>query len=65
MTETVNARALAPGESDGTFPEPEFGDYAWKRSVAPTPIPSVLEVRVAVLWKEGEHEEQVELVSYE
>ncbi len=54
-----------PVEESGEFPEEEFKDYTWKKVVAPTPIPAVMEVRVAVLWKEGDREERVELVSYE
>ena len=65
MTETLITRPLAPEEKDGEFTEEEFKEYAWKKIVAPTPVPQVLEVRVAVLWKEGERLEQVELVSYE
>ena len=65
MTETLTARSLTPLELDGEFAEEEFAEYKWKKIVAPTPVPQVLEVRVAVLWKEGERLEQVELVSYE
>ena len=65
MTETVLARPLLPQEQEGEFPEEEFKDYLWKKIVAPTPVPSILEVRVAVLWKEGARDEMVELVSYE
>lgn len=65
MTESLLARPLSPVEADGEFTEAEFTGYAWKKIVAPTPVPQVLEVRVAVLWKEGERMEQVELVSYE
>jgi type II secretory pathway pseudopilin PulG len=65
MTDTLLAKPLVPQEKDGEFAEEEFGDYTWKKIVAPTPVPQVLEVRVAVLWKEGDRLEQVELVSYE
>ncbi len=69
MTETLAPAGmgsqLAPMEDEGEFPEPEFKDFTWKKIVAPTPLPTVMEVRVAVLWKEGERDEQVELVSYE
>jgi general secretion pathway protein I len=65
MTETLITRPSAPLEKDGEFTEEEFAEYKWKKIVAPTPVPQVLEVRVAVLWKEGERLEQVELVSYE
>lgn len=65
MTETLLIRIQLPREDEGEFEEEEFGDYAWKMIVAPTPVPLIMEVRVAVLWKEGEREEKVELVSYE
>ncbi len=65
MTETLLAGTLAPREDEGEFPEEEFKNYTWKKVIAPTALPSVTEVRVAVLWKEGGRDEQVELVSYE
>jgi type II secretion system protein I len=65
MTETLLARPLVPLETDGEFTEEDFADFTWKKIVAPTPVPQVLEVRVAVLWKDGARLEQVELVSYE
>jgi general secretion pathway protein I len=65
MTEALLAGIQLPQETDGEFPEAEFKGYTWKKAVSPTPIAQVMEVRVAVLWKEGAREEQVELVSYE
>ncbi len=68
MTETLTPATtgkLLPLEQNGEFEEAEFKDYTWKKVVAPTSFPQVMEVRVAVLWKEGGREEQVELVSYE
>lgn len=67
MVETLSA-PLVPMEEDGEFEEEEFKDFAWKRMVAPAPLlvdPPIMEARVVVLWKEGEREETVELVSYE
>jgi hypothetical protein len=65
MTETLLAKPLLPLERDGEFPEEEFAAYTWRKAVSPTPVPQVMEVRVAVQWREGERTEQVELVSYE
>jgi general secretion pathway protein I len=65
MTETLMVTPPLLQEKEGEFEEEEFSDYTWKKIVVPTPIPQVREVRVAVLWKEGERQEQVELVSYE
>jgi hypothetical protein len=65
MVETLSVKMLAPIEDEGEFEEEEFKDYAWKKAISPTPIQQLMEVRVAVLWKQGEREEKVELVSYE
>jgi general secretion pathway protein I len=55
-------------EDEGEFPEEEFKDYTWKQSISkiePLVNVKITEVRVAVLWKEGERQEMVELKSYE
>lgn len=65
MTDTLLAKALLPDEQEGTFEEEAFKDYAWKKVVAPSPVPSIMDVRVAVAWTDGDRTEQVELVSYE
>jgi general secretion pathway protein I len=65
MVETLSERTFAPREDEGEFEEEEFKDYTWKKAVSPTPVQQLVEVRVAVLWKEGGRVEMVELVSYE
>jgi hypothetical protein len=65
IVDVILSRPLLPAEDEGTFPEEEYKDYAWKKTIAPTPLVQIMEVRVAVLWKEGTREEVVELVSYE
>jgi len=65
MTDTVMIKPRLPVEEEGTFPEEEFKDYAWKKTISPTVLAQVMEVRVAVLWQEGTRQEQVELVGYE
>ncbi len=65
MVETTMVKPLLPAEDEGTFPEDEYKDYAWKKTIAPTPLVQIMEVRIAVLWKEGTRDEMVELVSYE
>ena len=69
MTEALIKKPLLLSEDEGVFPEDVYGvvykDYRWKKTIFATPIPQVMEVRVAVLWKEGERDEMVELVSYE
>jgi general secretion pathway protein I len=65
MTETLLATPLVPKEEAGEFPEEDFTEYSWQKTISPTPLKLILEVRVAVLWKEGGRQEMVELVSYE
>jgi general secretion pathway protein I len=65
MVDVMFSKPSQPAEDEGTFPEEEYKDYSWKKMITPTPLPLILEVRVAVLWKEGSREEMVELVSYE
>ncbi len=70
MTEMLQNAASRPkeNESEGEFEEEEFRDYSWKKTIATmTPLQNVqiTEIKVAVLWKEGERQEMVELVSYE
>ena len=64
---TMESKLRVPTEDDGVFPEEEFKDYAWKRTIVPVPttLLQVMEVRIAVLWKEGTRQEMVELVNYE
>jgi general secretion pathway protein I len=67
MTETLLNKPTKPFEDAGEFPEDDYKDYTWKMTVAPfsEPMVPIMEVHVAVLWKEGTREETVELVSYE
>jgi general secretion pathway protein I len=66
MTQTLLTGTLTPNEDEGEFPEDEFKGFTWKKTISLVPVEvKFLEVRVAVLWKEGERQEMVELVSYE
>ncbi len=67
MTETLATTPLQETDDKGEFEEDEFKDYSWQKTIAPLPIEGVkiMEVSVAVLWKEGSRQEQVELKSYE
>lgn len=72
MTETLKKTPLIPAEEDGEFSVDLYGDvykeYHWKKTIAAAPIPTIpqiMEVHIAVLWKEGARDEMVELVSYE
>ncbi len=65
MVETLSQKTLAPAEDEGSFEEEEFKEYQWKKSISLSPVPPILEVRAAVIWKEGQRLEMVQLVSYE
>ena len=71
MTDTLSAgQQLKETEDQGGFAEDEFKDYTWEKTSLPLQIEGlgqvkITEVRVAVLWKEGTRQEQVELKSYE
>lgn len=65
---TAGTRTAMQQEDEGEFPEEEFKEYSWKQSISmlqPLENVRITEVRVAVLWKEGERQEMVELLSYE
>jgi len=65
---TAGTRTVFEKEDEGEFPEEAFKEYTWKQSISrlqPLVDVNVTEVRVAVLWKEGERQEMVELKSYE
>jgi prepilin-type N-terminal cleavage/methylation domain-containing protein len=73
MTELLQNRASRPQESEieDKFEEEEFSDYTWKKTFTPLMIDTpngpikITEIKVAVLWQEGNRQESVELVSYE
>ena len=65
MADTVIVKPSVPLEDEGQFPEDLYKDYLWKKTVSVTPFEQIMEVRIAVQWKEGQRPEQVELVSYE
>jgi len=65
MTDTIMFKPRVPLEDEGEFSEQEFKEYTWKKAISVTPLTQIMEVRVAVLWKEGTRQEMVELVGYE
>ena len=65
MTDTIMFKPRLPLEDEGEFSEQEFKEYTWKKAISVTPFAQIMEVRVAVLWKEGTRQEMVELVGYE
>ena len=65
---TAGTRTNVNKEDEGEFPDEAFKEYTWKKSISqlqPLATVTITEVRVAVLWKEGERQEMVELLSYE
>lgn len=38
--------------------------FTWEQTVVPMPLEQVREVQIRVMWNEGQHEEDVTLVSY-
>ena len=64
------------GETVGDFPTLPLGaqstiqavpravGYKWKRTIAPTPLEFVREIRIRVSWPRGEREEQVGVSTY-
>jgi type II secretion system protein I len=70
MIETMtSSKKSQTGEEEGDFPDEEpYKGYTWKRTVSKLLLPNgntIMEDRIAILWKEGTRVEQVELVSYE
>lgn len=68
VSEALIEKSFKSLEEDGGFEEEQFKEYTWKKTVTisePIEGVQVTEIRVAVLWKEGEREESVELVAYE
>jgi general secretion pathway protein I len=64
------------GETSGAFRNPPLGyqvlgdienradKYRWKRIVTTTPLPSVREVKIQILWEDGTANEQLEISTY-
>ncbi|MGC1454337.1 MAG: prepilin-type N-terminal cleavage/methylation domain-containing protein [Nitrospirota bacterium] len=69
MVDVIVSKNWLPVEETGDFKdEDKFKDYAWKKTLSQIPLFStvfITEIRIAVLWKEGTHQEMVELVDYE
>lgn len=65
MTDTIMVKPRLPLEDEGEFPDEEFKDFTWRKTIFPLPLFQMMEVRVAVLWHEGSRQEMVELVAYE
>ena len=76
LLEAELSPALGLGETSGEFTTPAPGSpiarstgdrapgYRWKRIVVPTPLDTVKEVRIQVLWPRGTTEDMVEVSAY-
>ena len=76
LLETELVGQYAIGESTGDFPNIPLGTqltmeavpravgYKWKRTIAPTPLELIREIRIKVSWFRGGLEEAVEVSTY-
>jgi general secretion pathway protein I len=76
LLETELSGQYSMGESIGDFPSIPLGvqatmqavpravGYKWKRTIAPTPLELIREIRIKVSWLRGELEEAVEVSTY-
>ena len=60
----VNQEGLAQfRENSGTFAAP-FSRYRWQTSVSETPLPTVKQVTVTVLWGDPKQNESIDVTSF-
>ena len=76
LTETELGTLLPLGETAGGFLpvplgsqptadiQPRPSNYRWKRIVSPTPLPTVREIKIQILWPRGKTDEMVEVSTY-
>ncbi|MEQ1795486.1 MAG: prepilin-type N-terminal cleavage/methylation domain-containing protein [Nitrospira sp.] len=76
LLETELAGAFPIGEATGEFQSPAPGvqssitesnraaGYRWKRSIMPTPLELIREVRIQISWPRGAQEETLEVSTY-
>jgi general secretion pathway protein I len=76
LLETELSGQYAIGETSGEFLNLPLGaqtniqavpraiGYRWKRTIAPTPLELVREIRIKVSWPRGEFEESIEVSTY-
>ena len=55
---------IASGEEAGDFGEAHPG-FRWKTTVTDTPFPPLREIRLRVVWTDGNHEEGTEWIEYD
>lgn len=60
----IEAEGFPPtGEREGNFGN-EFPIFRWKEQISPTSNPSVRELKVQVIFNEGNSEDRIELITY-
>ena len=76
LIETELGAVLPLGETGGEFLPIPLGsqatseivdrplNYRWKRIVSPTPLPTVREIKIQILWPRGKTDEMVEVSTY-
>lgn len=76
LLETELSGAFPIGETSGDFQAPPPGviptaelanraiGYRWKRSIMPTPLELIREVRIQIVWPRGQNEETLEVSTY-
>ena len=76
LVETELGALLPLGETGGEFSSIPLGsqptadiqsrpsNYRWKRIVSPTPLPTVREIKIQILWPRGKTDEIVEVSTY-
>ena len=76
LAETELGAVLPLGEAGGEFLLTPLGsqatpqmtnrpaNYRWKRIVSPTPLPTIREIKIQVLWPRGNRDEMVEVSTY-
>ena len=76
LVETELGTLVPLGETGGDFLASPLGsqvtpemanrpsNYRWKRIVSPTPLPTVREIKIQVLWPRGNTDELVEVSTY-
>jgi general secretion pathway protein I len=63
--ETVGEFATLPlGAQTAIQAVPRAVGYQWKRTIAPTPLELVREIRIKVTWPRGNREEYIEVSTY-
>lgn len=61
---TGDFQTAAPGVTSTAETATRAAGYRWKRSIMPTPLELVREVRIQIAWPRGQYEETLEVSTY-